>query len=116
MGGSTLYDDLDLTCFLCVDKASILKLTNIDILQPIHSKATSNDVYTKADIDWKISSVLGAAPAVLHTCVELATALGNDSTYATTIQHQTINNSDKANTCLQTDVGVCFIYFTSCDR
>ena len=55
--------------------------------------------------------MLGAAPAVLHTCVELATALGNDSTYATTTQHQTINNSDKANTCLQTDVGVFFYLF-----
>ena len=36
----------------------------------------------------KCSSLIGAAPALLSTSVELATALGDDSNYATTMQNK----------------------------
>ena len=74
------------------------KKHNVGILQSITNKAVSNDVYIKSDIDWKLYSLVGAAPSVLNTSVELATAFGNDSNYATIIQNQFNNKSDKANT------------------
>ena len=106
--GSTLYDALELT-FNTVDKTSTLKTNNIDILQPINNKAASNDVYNKHEVDLILSSLIGAAPAVLDTSVELAAALGNDQNYATTIQNQNVNKADKINTYLNCDVDV-FLY------
>jgi len=41
--------------------------------------------YTSSQIDSKLSALIGSAPAVLDTIQELATALNNDSNYATTI-------------------------------
>ena len=51
----------------------------------INNKVASNDVYNKAEMDLNFSSLVGAAPAILNASVELATALGNDSNYATII-------------------------------
>ena len=50
MDGSTLYDALELS-FNSFDKASILTINNVGISQSINTKAVSNDVYNKADID-----------------------------------------------------------------
>ena len=44
--GSTLYDSLELS-FDNINKSSILKSNNIDILQSLNTKAVSNDVYNK---------------------------------------------------------------------
>ena len=59
----TLYDSLEVS-FNSVDNTIILNIHNIDILQFIHHKAVSNDVYTKAEVDLTCSSLIGAAPAV----------------------------------------------------
>ena len=72
----------------------------------ISNKAVSNNVYTEADIDLKWSSLVGAAPAVLNTSVELATALGNDSKDATTIQNQINSKSAELTTYPQKYVNV----------
>ena len=50
MDGSTFYDALQLS-FNAIDKTSILKFNNVDILASVNNKVGSNDVYTKADID-----------------------------------------------------------------
>ena len=71
------------------------KSNNIDIIQPINNKLAINDVYIKHEVDLIISSLIGAAPAVLDTIVELATALGNDQNYATNIQNQINNKANK---------------------
>ncbi len=42
--GSTLYDAWELT-FYIVDKTSILKSNNLDIVQSINNKAAVNDVF-----------------------------------------------------------------------
>ena len=47
--GSTLYDSLELS-FNTVDKTSILKLNNINILASLASKFSYNNVYTKQEI------------------------------------------------------------------
>ena len=67
----------------------------------MNHNALSNDFYIKSDIVLNFSSLIGAAPAVLNTSVELATALGNDSNYATTIQNQLHNKSYTATTFLK---------------
>ena len=98
--GSTIYESLELS-FNIIDKTSILKTNDIDILQAIHHKAAINDVYNKHEVDLRFSSLIGAAPAVLDTIVELAAALGNDQHYATSIQNQIINKADKIKTYLK---------------
>ena len=103
--GSILYDVLELT-FNSVDNISILKLNTTDILQSINNKAQINDVYNKNEFDLRFSNLIGAAPAVLDTIVELAAALGNDQHYVTTIENQSINQADKINTYLKYDVDV----------
>ena len=103
--GSILHDALELS-FHVSDKASMLNVNNVDILASINNMAVSIDVYNRADIDLSCSSLVGAAPAVLNTIVELATALGNDSNYATTIQTQMNNTSDKLTTYSTTYVNV----------
>ena len=45
----------------------------------------SCDSYTKLETDGKVSALVGAAPELLNTLVELSAALGNDQNYATTI-------------------------------
>ena len=103
--GSALYDALELS-FNSADKCSILKLNNVDILASINNKAVSNDVYTNDDIDLTFSSLIGSAPAILNTSVELATDLGNDSKYATTIHNHINNKADKLDTYMKSEINV----------
>ena len=103
--GSILYDALELS-FNSIAKTSILNNNNIDIVASINTKAVSSDVYIKADIGLIFSSLIGAAPAVLNTIVEIATALGHDSKYATTIQHQIDNKADKLDTYSEAEINV----------
>ena len=53
------------------------------------------DTYTKAETDAKISGLVNSAPATLDTLNELATALGNDPSFATTITAQIGQKVDK---------------------
>ena len=65
----------------------VYKTNNVDILQSINTKVSIDDVYNNNEVDLRFTSLIGAAPDVLNTSVELATALGNDSNYAATIQN-----------------------------
>ena len=105
MDGSTVYDALYLS-FNSIDKASIIKINKVDILASINTKAVSNGVYNKSDIDLTCSSLVGSAPAILNTSVELATALGNDSNSITTIQNQINNKADKLDTYMKSENNV----------
>ena len=49
----------------------------------------------KHEVELLCSRLVGGAPAVLDTSVELATSLGNDQHYATTSQSQLNNRADK---------------------
>ena len=66
--GSILYDALEVS-FNSVDKTSILKDNNIDIVQSMNNKAAINDVYNKHEVDLISFSLIGAAPAVVDTSV-----------------------------------------------
>ena len=58
------------------------------------SKATTlngygiTDAYTKTQVDNKISGLVNSAPETLNTLNELASALGNDPNFATTVANQ----------------------------
>jgi hypothetical protein len=62
------------------------------------TKSDRFNTYNKTEVDLNFSSLIGAAPEVLDTIVELAAALGNDNNYDTTIQNQ-INNKQTNGTC-----------------
>lgn len=55
------------------------------------------DAYTKTQVDKKVSDLVNSAPETLDTLNELASALGNDPNFATTVANQIgtkANNSD----------------------
>ena len=108
--GSTLCNALELS-FNTVDTTSILTTHIIDILQSIDNKAAVNHVYTNHEVGLRLSSLIGAAPAILDTIVELAAALGDDSNYATTFQNQLINKADQVTTYLTSDVDVSYLLY-----
>ena len=51
----------------------------------IGTKRNTTGSCTKVEVDNNIAAVVGAAPALLNTLVELSAALNNDANYATTI-------------------------------
>ena len=106
--GSILHDTLEIS-FNPVDKTSILKFNNVDILDSISNKAVSNNVYNKTEVDLKFSSLIGASPDVLNTIVELATALNNDSNYAAAIQTQLSNKADKTDTYPKAEINTAIL-------
>jgi len=52
------------------------------------SKANVSDVFTKAEVDQRFVNLIDNAPVALDTLNELASALGNNPNYATTITTQ----------------------------
>ena len=72
-----------------------MKLNDIDILQSINNKAASNDVYNNKGVDLILSSLFGSATGVIITSVALAAASWNGQNYATTVQNQINNKSEK---------------------
>jgi hypothetical protein len=50
-----------------------------------NGKADLSTTYTKTETDTRIQNVIGSAPVALDTLVELATALGNDANFASTV-------------------------------
>ena len=67
-----------------------------DIIEVITAPTFYNsDMYNKSEVDQKITYVIGSAGAALDTLGELATALGNDANFASTV---TNSLASKANT------------------
>ena len=54
------------------------------------------DAYTKTQVDKKVSDLVNSAPETLDTLNELASALGNDSNFATTIATQMGNKANSS--------------------
>ena len=54
------------------------------------------DAYTKTQVDKKVSDLVNSAPETLDTLNELASALGNDSNFATTIATQIGNKANSS--------------------
>ena len=77
-------------------------LTSTDISNKADKATTLSgygitDAYTKTQVDKKVSDLVNSAPETLDTLNELASALGNDPNFATTVANQIgtkANNSD----------------------
>ena len=77
-------------------------LTSTDISNKANKATTLSgygitDAYTKTQVDKKVSNLVNSAPETLDTLNELASALGNDPNFATTVANQIgakANNSD----------------------
>ena len=54
------------------------------------------DAYTKTQVDKKVSDLVNSAPETLDTLNELASALGNDPNFATTIATQIGNKANSS--------------------
>ena len=68
----------------------------------LSQKATPG--YVDQQISDQIALVVGSAPQALDTLKELASALGNDTKYASTGQNQLSYKADKATTYTKIDV------------
>ena len=60
-------------------------------------KADQETTHTKGEVNQKITDIIGAAPAALNTLNELAAALNNDASYASTITNALIAKAPIAN-------------------
>lgn len=74
-------------------------LTSTDISNKVDSATTLSgygitDAYTKTQVDAKISNLVNSAPETLDTLYELASALGNDPNFATTVATQIGNKAN----------------------
>ena len=68
-------------------------LTSTDISNKANKATTLSgygitDAYTKTQVDKKVSDLVNSAPETLDTLNELASALGNDPNFATTVANQ----------------------------
>ena len=61
----------------------------------VNAKASQSNTYTKDEVVVKIAAVVGAAPALLDTLVELSAALNNDANYATIITNALATKAPK---------------------
>ena len=59
------------------------------------NKSFKINTYHKHEVELSCSSLIGVAPAILDTSVELATSLGNDQHDATHMQNQLNTRADK---------------------
>lgn len=71
-------------------------ISDNDIHVTSNDKANWADKYTKAEVDNKISGLVNSAPETLDTLNELASALGNDPNFATTIATQIGNKANSS--------------------
>ena len=77
-------------------------LTSTDISNKADKATTLNgygitDAYTKTQVDKKVSNLVNSAPETLDTLNELASALGNDPNFATTVATQIGTKANDSN-------------------
>ena len=77
-------------------------LTSTDISNKANKATTLSgygitDAYTKTQVDKKVSNLVNSAPETLDTLNELASALGNDPNFATTVANQIGTKADDSN-------------------
>lgn len=65
------------------------------ILETGNDPSQDNHLITKKYVDTKVAGIVNSAPETLDTLKELATALGNDPNFATTVATQIGNKVDK---------------------
>lgn len=85
------------TCGDCYTKSEIdTKLNSKANKTTTLSGYGITDAYTKTQVDKKVSDLVNSAPETLATLNELASALGNDPNFATTIATQIGNKANSS--------------------
>ena len=81
----------------------------INVQSPLSITATRNDyltissdTYTTAQVDQKLSNLIGTAPLILDTLGEIATSLNNDNNFSTTMINALANKANTSDTFLKT--------------
>ena len=67
------------------------------------------DKFITSDVDTKFGNLLSTAPAALNTLSELANALGNDATYASTVVNMVGLKANQATTHTDTNVDTAIL-------
>jgi len=70
----------------------------------LNAKANQSTTYTKTEVDSAVAGIVNSAPETLDTLNELASALGDDSNFATTITTAIGLKADAATTYTETEV------------
>ena len=93
--GLTVDSTLDSTSSNAISNSAV-----VDALDDKANKSTTlsgygiTDAYTKTQVDKKVSDLVNSAPETLDTLNELASALGNDPNFATTVATQIGNKAN----------------------
>jgi hypothetical protein len=96
---------------------SVLQLSNLGVTNSLSAGSmtsggfpviTTSTGYTKAQVDTQFSNLIDNAPNALNTLKELANAIGNDPSYATTIQNQLATKANQTTTYTKTEVDTQF--------
>lgn len=77
--GTSTFNNVTISGTLNMDGATAATITNLS------APVNNNDAATKLYVDTSISNLVNSAPGTLDTLNELAAALGNDPSFATTI-------------------------------
>ena len=77
--GTSTFNNVTISGTLNMDGATAATITNLS------SPVNNSDAATKLYVDTSISNLVNSAPGTLDTLNELATALGNDPSFATTV-------------------------------
>jgi len=91
------------------DQATTYTKTEVDALDAsltssIDTKADQATTYTKTEVDSAIAGLVDTAPEALDTLNELASALGDDPDFATSVATQIGTKADQATTYSKTEV------------
>lgn len=81
----------------------ILQKQTEGLITALSSKADKATTYTKTEVDTHIADLVDSAPQTLDTLNELATALGNDPNFATTIATQIGTKASQADLTAHTN-------------
>ena len=74
----------------------------------LNNNANSSDVFTKSQVQQLLMNLIDKAPSSLDTLNELAAALADDATFATTIQNALNNKADESTTYTKTETNYSF--------
>ena len=77
--GSSTFNNVTINGTLDMDAASASTITNLP------SPTNSGDAASKGYVDAQVAAIVDSAPAALDTLNELAAALGDDASFATTV-------------------------------
>lgn len=88
LGNVDNTSDADKPISTAVQAALDLKANASNVSSALATKADKATTYTKEEVDTAIASLVDTAPATLNTLNELAAALGDDPSFASTIAGQ----------------------------